>query len=123
MMQHIKEMSMNLTKKQKIMLDFIEGFTQTSGYSPTFREIMQALDYKSVATVAKHVDNLVVLGYLRKRDGEARSIEIVSGSDDRPWWSEIEREIKKRESSDDDELAKEAEILRQALEILRKNDR
>lgn len=114
---------MNLTKKQKIMLDFIEGFTQTSGYSPTFREIMQALDYKSVATVAKHVDNLVVLGYLRKRDGEARSIEIVSGSDDRPWWSEIEREIKKRESSDDDELAKEAEILRQALEILRKNDR
>lgn len=123
MTQHIKEMSMNLTKKQKIMLDFIEGFTQTSGYSPTFREIMQALDYKSVATVAKHVDNLVVLGYLRKRDGEARSIEIVSGSDDRPWWSEIEREIKKRESSDDDELAKEAEILRQALEILRKNDR
>ena len=123
MMQHIKEMSMNLTKKQKIMLDFIEGFTQTSGYSPTFREIMQALDYKSVATVAKHVDNLVVLGYLRKRDGEARSVEIVSGSDDRPWWSEIEREIKKRESSEDDELAKEAEILRQALEILRKNDR
>ena len=123
MTQHIKEMSMNLTKKQKIMLDFIEGFTQTSGYSPTLREIMQALDYKSVATVAKHVDNLVVLGYLRKRDGEARSVEIVSGSDDRPWWSEIEREIKKRESSEDDELAKEAEILRQALEILRKNDR
>ena len=114
---------MNLTKKQKIMLDFIEGFTQTSGYSPTLREIMQALDYKSVATVAKHVDNLVVLGYLRKRDGEARSVEIVSGSDDRPWWSEIEREIKKREPSEDDELAKEAEILRQALEILRKNDR
>ena len=115
---------MNLTKKQKIMLDFIEGFTQTSGYSPTLREIMQALGYKSVATVAKHVDNLVVLGYLRKRDGEARSIELVStGNSDDPWWKEIEQEIKKRQSSEDKELIKEAEILRQALDILRKNDK
>lgn len=105
------------------MLDFIEGFTQTSGYSPTLREIMQALGYKSVATVAKHVDNLVVLGYLRKRDGEARSIELVSVGGDGQQWAEIEREIKKRESSEDAELQSEAEILRQAVAILRKNDK
>ncbi|OYW86289.1 repressor LexA, partial [Candidatus Saccharibacteria bacterium 32-49-10] len=50
---------MNPTKKQKLMLDFIDGFVKGRGYSPTLREIMQALGYKSVSTVAKHVDNLV----------------------------------------------------------------
>lgn len=69
---------MSLTKKQKVLLDFIAEFVQTSGYSPTLREIMQALGYKSVATVAKHVDNLVALGYVRKREGEKR--------DHLRWW-------------------------------------
>lgn len=69
---------MNPTKKQKIMLDFIEGFVRGNGYSPTLREIMRALDYKSVSTVAKHVDNLIARGWLIKRDGEARSLEVVT---------------------------------------------
>ena len=50
---------MQPTKKQKILLDFIDGFIKGNGYSPTLREIMRALGYKSVSTVAKHVDNLV----------------------------------------------------------------
>lgn len=69
---------MNLTKKQKIMLDFIDGFVKGRGYSPTLREIMQALGYKSVSTVAKHVDNLVIRGWIVKREGEARSLEVLS---------------------------------------------
>ena len=111
---------MTLTKKQKAILDFIEGFSRAIGYSPTLREIMQALDYKSVATVAKHVDNLVVLGYLYKRDGEARSLELISRDNDEPWMIELERQAKRRESSEDDELKEEAIILRKAIEILRK---
>ena len=66
------------TKKQKIMLDFVDGFVKSHGYSPTLREVMQGLDYKSVSTVAKHVDNLVARGWLVKRDGEARSLELVT---------------------------------------------
>ena len=69
------------TKKQKIMLDFIDAFVKGNGYSPTLREIMQALDYKSVSTVAKHVDNLIVRGWLIKRDGEARSLEVATETD------------------------------------------
>ena len=111
---------MNLTKKQKIMLDFIEGFTKTSGYSPTFREIMQALGYKSVATVAKHVDNLVVLGYLRKRDGEARSLEVVSSDTEKSQWTELEREIATRRDTNDPQKLQELEILQKALEIVQK---
>ena len=110
---------MSLTKKQKVLLDFITEFVQTSGYSPTLREIMQALGYKSVATVAKHVDNLVALGYVRKREGEARSLEVVSADAEAPWWAELEREAQRRELSEHPERREEATILRRAVAILR----
>ena len=110
---------MSLTKKQKVLLDFITEFVQTSGYSPTLREIMQALGYKSVATVAKHVDNLVALGYVRKREGEARSLEVVVADAEVSWWAELEREAQRRESSERPERQEEAMILRRAAAILR----
>lgn len=117
---------MHPTKKQKILLDFIDGFTKGQGYSPTYREIMQALGYKSVSTVAKHIDNLVTRGWLVKREGEARSLEVVSagvnsislGVKDE-WWCGLEREIAKREASEDPKMIEEAEVLRRALAIVR----
>lgn len=71
-----------LTKKQKFLLDYIQKFSKDNGYPPSFREIMQGLDYSSVATVAQHIDNLVAKGYLRKRDNEARSIQLVEADVD-----------------------------------------
>lgn len=65
------------TKKQKELLSFIAAFIAEHGYSPSYREIMQGLDYTSVATVALHVNNLIVRGHLRKRDRSARSLEVV----------------------------------------------
>lgn len=113
---------MNPTKKQKILLDFINGFVGSNGYSPTYREVMRALGYKSVSTVAKHIDNLIVRGWLVKREGEARSLEVVYGgsSKESDEWGELEREIKKREESTKASERTEADILRQALTILRK---
>lgn len=119
---------MQPTKKQKILLDFIDGFTKGQGYSPTYREIMQALGYRSVSTVAKHIDNLVARGWLVKREGEARSLEVMNGNrptaaNDRPWWHELEREIARREGATDEAQQQEAEVLRQALEIVRPTDK
>ncbi|MDQ3123690.1 MAG: hypothetical protein M3Q14_03340 [bacterium] len=68
------------TKKQRILLTYIEGFIKEHGYSPSYREIMTGLNYNSVATVALHVNNLIKRGHLRKRDHSARSLEVV-GSD------------------------------------------
>jgi repressor LexA len=65
------------TKKQKELLTFIEEFINAHGYSPSYREIMQGLQYTSVATVALHVGNLIKRGHLRKRDRSARSLEVV----------------------------------------------
>lgn len=83
------------SKKQQELLSFIDGFIKGNGYGPSYREVMRALGYKSVSTVATHVDALTAKGYLRKGDDySARSIEIVKKSDAPEWqkgflaWSE-----------------------------------
>lgn len=70
------------TKKQKELLSYIEQFIGEHGYSPSYREIMNGLQYTSVATVALHVNNLIKRGHLRKRDHSARSLEVVKTSDE-----------------------------------------
>lgn len=116
---------MKLTKKQKQLLDFIEGFISGQGYSPTFREIMQALGYKSVSTVAKHIDGLVAQGALIKRDGKARSLElginheVAATGATKPWWHHLKQEAEKREAAADEAAHEEAVILRKALEIVK----
>ncbi|MDB5164678.1 MAG: hypothetical protein JWL89_304 [Candidatus Saccharibacteria bacterium] len=72
--------SVRPTKKQKELLSFIETFITEHGYSPSYREIMNGLNYTSVATVALHVNNLIKRGHLRKRENSARSLEVVAGS-------------------------------------------
>lgn len=66
------------TKRQKELLDFVDGFIREHGYGPSYREVMTALGYKSVSTVAIHINGLIEKGYLRKRDNSARSLEVVS---------------------------------------------
>jgi SOS-response transcriptional repressor LexA len=66
------------TKKQRELLSFVDGFIQGHGYGPSYREIMRALGYKSVSTVAIHIDGLIAKGYLNKRDNSARSLEVVT---------------------------------------------
>jgi repressor LexA len=70
--------SVRPTKKQRELLTFIEKFIAEHGYSPSYREIMNGLQYTSVATVALHVNNLIKRGHLRKRDHSARSLEVVT---------------------------------------------
>ena len=58
---------MALTRRQKEFLDFLVGFTDTKGYSPSYEEIASALDLASLATVHKHVSALEMKGYLAAR--------------------------------------------------------
>lgn len=66
------------TKKQKELLSFIDGFIKGNGYGPSYREIMRALEYRSVSTVATHVDGLIARGWLIKKDNSARTLEVVA---------------------------------------------
>jgi repressor LexA len=65
------------SKKQRELLSFIDGFIKGNGYGPSYREVMRALDYKSVSTVAVHIDGLIKRGLLVKKDNSARSLEVV----------------------------------------------
>lgn len=66
------------SKKQQELLSFVDGFIKGNGYGPSYREIMRALGYKSVSTVAIHIDGLIAKGYLARRDNSARSLEVVT---------------------------------------------
>lgn len=66
------------SKKQRELLQFIDGFIKGYGYGPSYREIMRALGYKSVSTVAIHIDGLIARGYIRKKTRSARSLEIIT---------------------------------------------
>jgi len=77
-----KQTNVRPTKKQRELLGYIQAFIAEHGYSPSYREIMNGLNYTSVATVALHVGNLIKRGHLRKRDRSARSLEVVQVSDE-----------------------------------------
>lgn len=115
------------SKKQRELLTFIDGFIKGNGYGPSYREIMRALNYKSVSTVAVHVDGLIARGFLRKRDHSARSIEVIStavtsappsaNAEHLAW---LRREVAQREA--DPNKAAEVEVLRTALALLDQSD-
>ncbi|GHU80314.1 hypothetical protein FACS1894191_5330 [Clostridia bacterium] len=68
---------MKPTKKQTLLLNYIKTFTEENNYSPSYREIMTALNLKSPAAVAEHIDNLVKANLLKKSPKEARSLELI----------------------------------------------
>ena len=68
---------MAVTKRQKEVLDFISGFVQRNGYSPSFEEIARGLELKSLATVHKHITNLQNKGLLQRSHNRSRSIDVL----------------------------------------------
>jgi repressor LexA len=112
------------SKKQQELLSFIDGFIKGNGYGPSYREVMRALDYKSVSTVAVHIDGLITRGLLRKTDNSARSLEVVpQGIIPNPNNSHIDwlkQEIKQRQEGKTSQSESELEILGRALVILQK---
>ena len=103
-------MKISTTKKSTHSFQFIDGFIKGNGYGPSYREVMRALGYKSVSTVAIHIDGLIARGYLRKRDRSARSIEVITLRDERssaPSRVESKNEIAWLEKEITDRLAQD----------------
>src|SRR5262245_59056219 len=72
-----RSFEMALTKRQRQILDFIGGFIEERGYSPSLEEIGSHFGLSSVATVHKHVSRLVEKGLVRRGWNQNRSIELV----------------------------------------------
>ncbi|OGD61047.1 repressor LexA [Candidatus Berkelbacteria bacterium RIFCSPLOWO2_01_FULL_50_28] len=64
-----------LTPKQKVILEFIEKYLEVNGYAPSYREIADHFGFSSVATVAEHVENLKLKGYLSSDESGYRALK------------------------------------------------
>lgn len=66
---------MALTRRQREIYDYVCDFISEHGYSPSLEEIGARFELASVATVHKHVAQLVAKGWLRKSWNRSRSLE------------------------------------------------
>ena len=65
---------MNLTKRQKEILDFIRTYRTENGISPTQREIRETFQLSSFGTVQKHLKRLEEKGALSREWNRSRGI-------------------------------------------------
>lgn len=68
-----------LTKRQKQIYEFIASSIRLHGYAPSLEEIGDELGLSSLATVHKHLQNLVDRGYILRSWNRARSITLIVG--------------------------------------------
>lgn len=68
---------MPLTRKQREILDYLQGSIERNGYAPSFEEIAEQFGYQSLATVHEHLSNLERKGYIRRSYNESRAIEVL----------------------------------------------
>jgi repressor LexA len=71
---------MKLTKRQKEILDFVSGFINDNGYSPSMEEIADHFHFASLNAVFKHLEAIESRGYLHRDSNRARSIQLSQSS-------------------------------------------
>ena len=81
---------MALTRRQKEFLDFLAGFLEKRGYSPSYEEIAEGLSLASLATVHKHILALESKHYLKRGFNQSRSLEL------QPKFYEEQRQYKQQ---------------------------
>lgn len=70
-------MPVTLYKRQRQIVDYLAQYIQRNGYSPTLREIADALGVSSLATVHEHLQALERKHVIRRHEGSARGIELI----------------------------------------------
>lgn len=65
---------MNLTKRQKEILDYIRSYREKHGISPTQREIRETFKLSSFGTIQKHLKRLEEKGALAREWNRSRGI-------------------------------------------------
>jgi repressor LexA len=70
-------MAITLTERQKEILDFIRGYRERRGISPTQREICEEFGYSSFGTLQKHIKLLMEKGVLVRDWNKRRSLVLA----------------------------------------------
>ncbi|MCF8483456.1 MAG: repressor LexA [Rhodospirillum sp.] len=66
-----------LTRKQFLLLTFIDKSLRESGVSPSFDEMKDALDLKSKSGIHRLIKGLEERGFLRRLPHRARALEVI----------------------------------------------
>jgi repressor LexA len=66
-----------LTRKQHELLTFIDRHLKSTGFSPSFEEMKEALELKSKSGIHRLISALEERGFLRRRHHRARALEVV----------------------------------------------
>lgn len=66
-----------LTAQQQRLLEFIHTRTQSSGVSPSFDEMKDALNLKSKSGIHRLIKALEERGFLRRLPNRARALEVI----------------------------------------------
>ena len=69
-----------LTERQETILEFISTFLEKRRIPPTVREIQEHFRFESTNAVAEHLVQLEKKGYLKRRRGISRGLELASKS-------------------------------------------
>ena len=72
---------MELTPRQKSVLDFVRGYHKRAGIAPTVREICEHLGLRGPAGVHRILGVLIEKGYLESTPGKKRSWRLVEFDD------------------------------------------
>ena len=66
-----------LTRKQHELLTFIDGHLKSTGFSPSFEEMKEALHLRSKSGIHRLISALEERGFLRRHHHRARALEVV----------------------------------------------
>ncbi len=67
-----------LSPKQTRLLQFLQDHLEKTDTPPSYREVAAAMNWASVNSAARALDELERLGYIRRSPGRGRSIRIVA---------------------------------------------
>lgn len=68
---------LNLSEKQKLILDFFKSKSLEKGYVSSVREIYERVGLKSTAMIHAHLNKLELCGYRKKYPTKPRAITIL----------------------------------------------
>lgn len=74
--------SSRFSEKEKAILDYINDTIRREGYSPTVRDIQNALGIKSTSTVHSYLCRLEEKGLIKKDQGKSRSLRVSEAAPD-----------------------------------------
>lgn len=73
-----------LTRKQHELLIFIDHHLRSTGFSPSFEEMKEALNLRSKSGIHRLISALEERGFLRRHHHRARALEVVKLPDTMP---------------------------------------